>query len=474
MIEGSRRRGLILAAAALAVVVAVVTGVALGGATSVVTAPGPRVSASPTALATANVASPSAVAASPTQYPIDAAGVPTTIDGRPVLRGAAISARLATADTTEFLAAGWIAVRHAGILSLVEARTDHPATWFALMGPGTFTWQAPPDRAWPGGFVVLRVRPTCQMWKGYCLVVIAAVTAPAGGVPGPSPTPGAYDEAGIPREIDGQPVLRGTAIADRVASGGAEPFVVAGWFEHVSADCAGPNGSIVGCDFSELVDSVRGGPGDGPELQDANGQMWFGGSAGPQGTEWPGAFTVLRVRAGCAGDRAPALCLTVLAAIAPPADLAPSPTPLPMPSIPPVVWSGDLPTVVDGEQLLGVRDIGLNITSLRAVPKETLLVAGYVEPAASGCTARACPKDKAAILVEPLDLEAAAFGSTAPSGPAARYQLLRADGSPYRAPNSAAWPKALYVLRIRAWMGACPWPGSCRTALVVTKAIAPR
>jgi len=410
----------------------------------------------------------------PTPYPKDSDGVPTEIGGEPVLRGAAITARLAGGDTSAFLAAGWLTVRRDWIWSLVEAHTDHPATDLALMGPATSAWGEPPDTPWPGGFVVLRVRPTCQMWPKSCLVVIDTVRAPTGGVPGPGPTPGAYDEAGIPREIDGQPVLRGTAIADRVASGSPVPFVVAVWFDHVSADRAGPNGGIIGCDFARLLDGARGDPGDGPELRDVGGAMWFGGSAGPQGAEWPGYFTVLRVRAGCPGDRPPAVCLTVLAAVLPPVGLATSPTPLPLPSLPPVVWRGDLPTVVGGEQLLSVRDVGLNIASLRAAPKKTLLVAGYVKPAAAGCTASACPKSKATTLVEPRDLEAAAFGSAAPSGALASYQLLRADGSPWRATKSAAWPKGLYVLRIRAWLGRCRWSGSCRTAFVVVQAVPPK
>jgi hypothetical protein len=460
-----------VAAAAVALSLAVVASV--GGRP----APTPSAPASPDVA----VAPVETTIAAPTPYPTAADGVPTTIDGEPVLRGAAIRERLACGDSPTatpsagsepFLAAGWLAVRRDQMLSLIEAKTDHPTTWYTLFGNGMQLWQEPQGIRWSGGFVVLRVMPTCEPWPGSTLLVSSPMREPTAGVPAASPTPATVDEAGIPLAIDGAPVLRGTAIRERVAAGGASVFVVAGWLQHVSADCAGPKGQIVGCDFTELIDPQRGlsGLNGGVPVVDERGGTYSGGK------QWPGGSVVLRVRAGCGSDTKRWLdnrCVTVVASVDPPAT-APGPTPLPMPSQPPVVWDGEVPVQVGEDRLWEAPDLASNLAELRRIPKKVgIVVAGHVAPAKSGCTKRSCASASlATTLVEPLDLARSSTSASAdPSRKPVRFQLLGKDGSPFVGADRDLWANDLRVLDVQPWKGVCPWSGSCSHALVVVKAI---
>jgi hypothetical protein len=467
----SARRVIVAGVAAVAVALSLGVAAFVGGR------PAPTASAS--ASPKVAVASGEPAIAAPTAYPTAADGVPSTIDGEPVLRGAAIRERLACGDSPTatpstgsepFLAAGWLAVRRDQMLSLIEAKTDHPTTWYTLFGNGMQLWQEPPGIRWSGGFVVLRVMPTCEPWPGSTLLVSSPIPEPTAGVPAASPRPATVDEAGIPLAIDGAPVLRGTAIRDRVAAGGESALVIAGWLQHVSADCAGPKGQIVGCDFTELIDPQRGLSGlSYIPVVDERGGMYSGGK------QWQGGFVVLRVRVGCGDDtkRWPDnRCVTVVASVDPPAT-APGPTPLPMPSQPPVVWDGEVPVQVGEDRLWELPALASNLAELRRIPKKVgIVVAGHVEPAKPGCAKRSCDNASlATTLVEPLDLARSTSANADLSRKSVRFQLLGKDGSPFVGADKDLWANDLRVLDVQPWKGTCPWSGSCSHALVVAKAI---
>ncbi len=466
------RTGFVLVAAAAAGLSLAALGVALTGSR-------------PTHAPESSTPAPSGISAiaEPTPLPLAEDGVPTEIDGEAVLRGAAVGDHLSCPGSTPdalprdpapFLAAGWLTNRGRGGISLVEARTDHPATWFFLMGNGTEGWLEPPAIRWRGGFVVLRVQATCGPWPGRTVLVTAAIRELDPGAPTPSPTAATVDDAGIPLALDGAPVLRGSAIRDRLG-GGTEPFVAAGWLLHVNADCMGPSGGIVGCDFTGLIDPARGigATTGGIRAVDPAGQPFPGA-----GGAWPGGFVVLRAYPGCASvAKLPQLrCLTVTEVVPPPAGVAPTPTPLPMPTMAPVTWDGEVPERVGEDELWTLDTLAANLDQLRTIPKKVqIVVGGVVTSANDGCTRRSCPRAALATTLSPASkLARASRTSTGKeltvSKP--RFQLLKADGSPFRPGSRTSWANGLHVLEVQPWKGKCPWTGSCRSALRVVRAVA--
>ncbi len=384
--------------AILPVVAVVAAATAMLGSALFFVLAGSRPVASPgSAVQASHEASGIRATATPTPFPLAEGGVPTEIDGEAVLRGAAVGDHLACAESTPdalprdpapFLAAGWLANRGRGGISLVEARTDHPATWFFLMGNGTSGWLEPPGIRWHGGFVILRAQATCGPWPGRTVLVTAAVRERDPGAPAPSATPATVDDAGVPLVLDGVPVLRGTAMLDRLA-GATEPFVAAGWLLRMNADCMGPDGGIVGCDFTELIDPARGmgAISGGIRVETPAGGLVFAGETG----EWPGGFVVVRAHAGCASVAThPQLrCLTVTEVVAP-VGAAPAPAPLPLPAMAPVTWDGEVPERVGEDELWTLESLRDNLAQLRRIPKKVqIVVAGIVTAAKEGCTKRA-------------------------------------------------------------------------------------
>ncbi|MGZ6295571.1 MAG: hypothetical protein ACXWPV_00360 [Candidatus Limnocylindrales bacterium] len=203
-------------------------------------------------------------------------GIPTWIEGQPVLRVPAAVARVASAtDAEPFLVGGWYNLPMG--LTCGAPDSNQPTSPLLPTGCGgpfvtDFRFvqgQSPPPEVgpnppflsvvpldlpflgfgasdpWPGQ-IVLRVhthdpqaaacapaiRTQCTravavdavLWKGEPTLALGT-NAPS---PTNTPLPAAAD--GIPTEVDGQPVLRGAALRTRIAAASdAAPFLVGGW-----------------------------------------------------------------------------------------------------------------------------------------------------------------------------------------------------------------------------------------------------
>jgi hypothetical protein len=222
-----------LGAAAMVVAIVLAVGV-IGPAT------GPNRSAVPL------TASPGATATSAATSGTYPDGIPRQIDGQPVLRGEAILSHVAQSqDATPFLVGGYVYAFYA------DCYVEPGAPGSPLLAPcddGFHLGDAPPGTG--GGFGprlvvdaalqdlpgsapgVLRVHvhdrravdcaPAIRQRCEEAIVVEAVVWTGAATVP--------LDADGIPRELDGDAVLRGYDIAVKVAAAGDDaPFLVGGW-----------------------------------------------------------------------------------------------------------------------------------------------------------------------------------------------------------------------------------------------------
>lgn len=232
---------------ALARLVATVAAVLVAGVVI-----GPRlgvIGTSPTA--SASPSAPPSTIPSVTPVSTYAGGIPTAIAGRPVLVGTAISNHIATAaDDTPFLIGGQVERAE------LDCASPNSSPDIPLIGDGCGSGDslfepAVDGRSTPAfetslveasgvtlassGLVVLRVHvhdaqaTGCPpAWKQRCEQAVVVERVVWGG--GAAPTePAAYAD-GIPRQIDGQPVLRAAAfIAQASATADDTPFLVGGW-----------------------------------------------------------------------------------------------------------------------------------------------------------------------------------------------------------------------------------------------------
>ncbi len=221
-----------LGAAAMVVAVVLAVGV-IGPAT------GPNHSAAPL------TASPGATATSAATSGTYHDGIPRQIDGQPVLRGEAILSHVAQSkDATPFLVGGYVYAFYAdcyvepgapgspllapcddgfhlgdappgtgggfGLRLVVESFRGVPVS-----APGVFRVHVNDPRAADCGPAI---RPRCEE----AIVVEAVVWAGSVTLP--------FDADGIPREIDGEAVLRGVDIDAKVAATSDDaPFLIGGW-----------------------------------------------------------------------------------------------------------------------------------------------------------------------------------------------------------------------------------------------------
>ena len=243
------------------------------------------------------------VTATPSLY--DGDGVPHTITGEPVLRGAAIITRAAAGGGTPFLVAGWHttdpqptcvpnAIR-CGYTSLVDAPGSHSSGLVTLDRPAGQQFSFNVAEAWAGGFYVLRVRAGCAMGAGTCLVV-EEIIGPQAALPIDAT---GFDADGLPRTVDGQPVARGSDIASRLQLGrDTQPVYVAGLPEAATPTGASPCTDPVTwdqhpCPAVHLADPARGLPfGQAAPLLQVD--PWIGESAWQPTATWPGGYVVIR------------------------------------------------------------------------------------------------------------------------------------------------------------------------------------
>ena len=251
------------ASAVAAVIVVALVSSQLTPAPLATSSPNPT-AASSAAIAASVSPSPSAsriASATPASSgaPIGANGVPPSIDGVPVLRGAAIGARVrAATDDTAFLIGGRTARTNDRCPAGLETQLPPPlpgcggllvdgvvvgdraeATWAQFLGTPIVLRVHVHDRraaACDPGF-----RPACER----TVVPEALVWVPPAGPNDQradlvDALAGRYDD-GLPRSIRGQPVHRGSeAIAfARTARAGAS-FLVAGWVTHTGAPMSCP------------------------------------------------------------------------------------------------------------------------------------------------------------------------------------------------------------------------------------------
>jgi hypothetical protein len=472
--DGRRRRDPTTWPARSAAAVVAVLGIAAVSILVLARPVGPR----PTGTAVAasvpvGSASGSADAAGTAQPAFDADGVPLRIDGEPVLRGSAIIERAQSGDPAPFLVAGWSTIEPQG--------TCAPSPWdcnrtHLVDGPGPYltsditlhaddgserlpAWTFPYSESWAGGFYVLRVRATCTYWGLVCLFVDGTVP-PSVALPSDS---AGYDADGVPLRIDGQPVYRGTAIADQVRAAQGTPFYAAGWptpLPSLKKDaCTDPLRWDVGpCLRAALADPGRGvAAGSGVvargEYLDAVGTLPW---TSPD--RWTGGYVVLRV-VGHSSDSG--LELRVQGVVGPGGGAT---SQVPMPTFPSggsMGWSDDgIVTSVEDQRVWTGTDV---LRGLDAAGTTTILVQGRVERTACA----ACGGVATTVLVPPRGAKALT--------PA--FPVLRADGSWFEAGSGMIWQSKPFagtvVVEVRRWAGACPARADCTDALEVVSVVAP-
>ncbi len=398
------------------------------------------------------------VTATPSLY--DGDGVPHTITGEPVLRGAAIITRAAAGGGTPFLVAGWHttdpqptcvpnAIR-CGYTSLVDAPGSHSSGLVTLDRPAGQQFSFNVAEAWAGGFYVLRVRAGCAMGAGTCLVV-EEIIGPQAALPIDAT---GFDADGLPRTVDGQPVARGSDIASRLQLGrDTQPVYVAGLPEAATPTGASPCTDPVTwdqhpCPAVHLADPARGLPfGQAAPLLQVD--PWIGESAWQPTATWPGGYVVIR-----AGGSA------ILGVVPPPGFLAAA-TAEPMPSL-------DFSAMAYNARVIEIegRTVrwGTAIASYLATsPATTFLVTGAAQRRACAT----CSGGFLTILGDPPVKGAKASDR--------EFVLLRGDGSPFIVGPRMVWasPPGIVVLEVRPFTGTCPSGVSCAAALEVVRVVVP-
>jgi len=213
---------------------------------------GPSGSATPTPSATVMQPAPTGAFLGP----IGADGIPATVDGEPVLNGAAIDARASAADGTPFLIGGSV-TRFVYYCRLSNAT---PVSVLLPLCPDIVKLDGRRlvDELGLVGFedvnvpMVVRVHvrdrraadcPEADRAACAQAIVLEQVLwrGPAPGA-SPSSSPRATQDAdGIPLDVAGRTVLRGSAIDEHIAATiDATPFLVGGWVHEVLADCYVP------------------------------------------------------------------------------------------------------------------------------------------------------------------------------------------------------------------------------------------
>lgn len=288
--------------------------------------------------------------------------------------------------------------------------------------------------------------------------------SPVSSVQPPSPVssvqpviaPGSSGLEAIPASIDGEPILRGQQISDRIAAvQDASPFLVAGWLISLQADCMVPAAPTPppfdACGSGRYLSSEWPMPRSSFYLySQAKGepQVWIGG----------GFLVVARVHAHgqkACGDWSYAWCrdaLTVEAWIDPPAQLKPTapppPTSTPEPQITANPLASQIPTAIGGEPVYYGSAIDAH---LKAGGKSPFLVVGMVMEVMldTDCQpAEECPtKGKPYVLIEP--------GAPHWKVSWSNYPLLTETGfwQPGATPH---WPGDLVVLRVEPSNRGCP------------------
>ena len=231
-------------------------GLTLAGCTLPEGTPSPTPSSSPTAAAVASPSSPA--------DPVYADGIPSVVDGQPVLRPAAALAHAAAAtDATPFLLGGWerppaplactAQARSALVLSgcdrpsLAEASGTEFDQRFGITGTEEVLLAALPDnlqlQPYAPVVVVVHVHDArCGAGDTRCLVAFVVDRL-------------AWSDD-IPATIDGQPVLS-IAQGKTQATGAStsQPFLIGGWFAAFSLSCPAPPANTP---MSSLVPSCDG------------------------------------------------------------------------------------------------------------------------------------------------------------------------------------------------------------------------
>lgn len=298
--------------------------------------PLPASSATPSTTPSSSSSSP---LVSPT-HGLDADGVPTTIGGRPVLRGDAIRRRALGGGAGPFLAAGWVNYRAGGPCPSSSSECEHIELVDRPAGDGAtpaIELLSKDGQDWPSWapryFSILEVRTSgaCARSERVCLAVDTGISGPPEPTPVPPPTPAnaTYDDAGIPITVDGEPVFRDFGIRRQAVRGGVS-FLVTGRIQVTIYDClegACPLSAVrVLVPPAPIAPPAPGLVPDYVLLDDSESGTW--GPYDPR--RWPNDLVVLRVRAydlSCRWQRFCDGALFVEAQIPPPATTPPSPSP---------------------------------------------------------------------------------------------------------------------------------------------------
>lgn len=287
------------------------------------------------------------------------------------------------------------------------------------------------------------------------IVFLAGVAAPmlVGRAPGIAPGSAARTGLSSARpaaSTDGQQILRGRQIADRIAAvQDTSPFLAAGQLADVEGDCYAPatsSGQLFGC------------PGSGRyltswQLTDGPNFRLFGDGKGQPEAWVGGEYTVVaRVHAHgsrpCGNDPAPWCrdALTLEEWIAPPPELKPTPSPTPT-----AFWATPnpvaslIPTTAAGEPVYYGSAIDVH---LKSGAKEPFLVTGVVMevmPDLDCVPASKCPAQF--VLIEPGAIHWKVSESN--------YPLLTATGF-WKPGPKMDWPGGVVVLSVRPSNRACP------------------
>lgn len=273
----------------------------------------------------------------------------------------------------------------------------------------------------------------------------------------PTIAPGASGLEAIPASIDGEPILRGQQISDRIAAvQNASPFLVAGWLAYINADCMVPAAPTPppfdACGSGRYLTSkwATMAPPSFYLYSRANGepQIWIGG----------GFLVVARVHAHgqkACGDWSYGWCrdaLTVEAWIDPPAQLKPTapppPTPTPEPQITANPLASQIPTAIGGEPVYYGSAIDAH---LKAGGNSPFLVVGMVMEVMLDidcqpeelCSTQGTPY----VLIEP--------GAPHWKVSWSNYPLLTRTGF-WQLGATLRWPGDLVVLRVEPSNRGCP------------------
>ena len=350
--------------------------------------------------------------------PLGVDGIPTAFDGEAVLRGDAITARLAgPGDGEAFLAGGFVVFTPTRCRELVcdagwSLETDAAGSGepgFPLMTIAGGATIVPTT----GAATVFRVDVAADATRcGPLCPDTLLVRATVWRQPTKGPVP---DEATPPEGGDVNMAL----VPDFVAYSGRESETIIGY--------------IVKGDLLSRGGIVPGSPSDPPQSP-------------PIAVYAEDLVTVI-------GQDVPGRGFIAAGATIPPASSPPFGDPSVGPSIPTgVEYLADIPIAIDGEPVL----VGGAIGQVFVERGRSFLVTGILGNIIFDCVTGACPESAVLTLRPPGDRE---------GGHPGRF-LLDENGT-WGPPSQDRWPGDLVVLRVRAYDLDCPWMSFCDDALLV-------